>query len=243
MSNGAAGLHVSEWQAALSRSTARATTAGRSLDAFFSRHLESAGLGMHGFDFGRSELADEGVRPLFSRLVMEIAAYMRILEVIRALDIPVEGEGSIHVHQLQYADSEQMAQTLQSLIGGGGGSAASKRATKQGGVTGATGGAGGASFEGQIAVQAHKSTNSLLITSSLHDYVALRRVIQRLDVSPRQVFIEAVIMELSVQRSSSLGLSFHGGVPDAPEEGALSLFGFEASRSAGQSLCTGGIDC
>ena len=73
MSNGAAGLHVSEWQAALSRSTARATTAGRSLDAFFSRHLESAGLGMHGFDFGRSELADEGVRPLFSRLVMEIA--------------------------------------------------------------------------------------------------------------------------------------------------------------------------
>ncbi|RZO48551.1 MAG: hypothetical protein EVA89_36865, partial [Sandaracinaceae bacterium] len=50
-------------------------------------------------------------------------AYMRILEVIRALDIPVEGEGSIHVHQLQYADSEQMAQTLQSLIGGGGGSA------------------------------------------------------------------------------------------------------------------------
>ncbi|HBQ10911.1 MAG TPA: type II secretion system protein GspD [Myxococcales bacterium] len=169
-------------------------------------------------------------------------AYMRILEVIRALDIPVEGEGSIHVHQLQYADSEQMAQTLQSLIGGGGGSAASKRATKQGGVTGATGGAGGASFEGQIAVQAHKSTNSLLITSSLHDYVALRRVIQRLDVSPRQVFIEAVIMELSVQRSSSLGLSFHGGVPDAPEEGALSLFGFEASRSAGldpSSLLTG----
>ena len=169
-------------------------------------------------------------------------AYMRILEVIRALDIPVEGEGSIHVHQLQYADSEQMAQTLQSLIGGGGGSAASKRAPKQGGVTGATGGAGGASFEGQIAVQAHKSTNSLLITSSLHDYVALRRVIQRLDVSPRQVFIEAVIMELSVQRSSSLGLSFHGGVPDAPEEGALSLFGFEASRSAGldpSSLLTG----
>ncbi|RZO56961.1 MAG: hypothetical protein EVA89_23635 [Sandaracinaceae bacterium] len=109
-------------------------------------------------------------------------------------------------------------------------------------MTGATGGAGGASFEGQIAVQAHKSTNSLLITSSLHDYVALRRVIQRLDVSPRQVFIEAVIMELSVQRSSSLGLSFHGGVPDAPEEGALSLFGFEASRSAGldpSSLLTG----
>jgi len=168
-------------------------------------------------------------------------AYLRILEVIRALDIPVEGEGSIHVHQLQYADSEQMATTLQSLVGGGGGASASKRATKQGGATAAAGGTGGPSFEGDIAVQAHKATNSLLITSSLHDYVALRRVIQRLDVSPRQVFIEAVIMELSVQRSSSLGLSFHGGVPDAPEEGALSLFGFEAQTSAldPSSLLTG----
>lgn len=160
-------------------------------------------------------------------------AYLRILEVIRALDVPVEGEGSIHVHALQYADSEEMATTLQSLIGGrgaGGGAAASK---KGGRTAAAAGGAsGGGSFQGQIAVQAHKPTNSLLITSSLHDYASLRRVIARLDQAPRQVFIEAVIMELSVQRSSSLGLAFHGGVPNAPEEGALSIFGFEAGRTA-----------
>jgi general secretion pathway protein D len=85
-------------------------------------------------------------------------------------------------------------------------------------------------------VQAHKPTNSLLITSSLHDYVALRRVIERLDQSPRQVFIEAVIMELSVQRTSSLGLAFHGGAPDAPQDGALTLFGFDASRTATPTL-------
>ena len=164
-------------------------------------------------------------------------AYMRILEVIRALDIPVEGEGSIHVHALQYADSELMAQTLQSLIGGSGGgsAAATKRAAPQaGGAQGAAG--GGGSFDGQVAVQAHKATNSLLITSSMHDYVALRRVIERLDQSPRQVFIEAVIMELSVQRSSSLGLAFHGGAPDSPENGALTLFGFDASRTATPTL-------
>ncbi|HJL18974.1 MAG TPA: type II secretion system secretin GspD [Sandaracinaceae bacterium LLY-WYZ-13_1] len=161
-------------------------------------------------------------------------AYLRILEVIRALDIPVEGEGSIHVHNLQYADSEQMAQTLQSLIGGSGAASASKRRSKQGGAAAAAGGLGG-SFEGQINVQAHKPTNSLLITSSMHDYASLRRVIQRLDVAPRQVFIEAVIMELSVNRSSSLGLAFHGGAPDAPEEG-LTVFGFDAARTATPSL-------
>ena len=167
-------------------------------------------------------------------------AYLRILEVIRALDIPVEGEGSVHVHRLQYADAEDMASTLQSLIQGGGGSA-SKRATKQGApAAAAAGGAagGGGSFEGQIGVQAHKATNSLLITSSLHDYLALRRVLDRLDVAPRQVFIEAVVMELSVQRSSQLGVAWHGGAP-APETGegtGLTVFGFEAGRTATPTL-------
>lgn len=161
-------------------------------------------------------------------------AYLRILEVIRALDVPVEGEGSIHVHALQYADAEEMASTLSSLVGGGGGRAPAKagaaaaRPAAQGAVAG-----GGSSLTGEINVTAHTPTNSLLITSSLHDYVALRRVIEELDSSPGQVFIEAVIMELSVQRSSSLGVSYHGGVPEPTVEGeqALTLFGFNATNS------------
>ena len=61
-------------------------------------------------------------------------------------------------------------------------------------------------FEGKVAITAHKATNALVITSSLHDYAALRRVIDMLDSERRQVFIEAVIMELSVDRSNSFGL-------------------------------------
>lgn len=162
-------------------------------------------------------------------------AYLRILEVIRALDVPVEGEGSIHVHPLQYADAEQMASTLQSLVSGTGSSSAKKGGGRQGAAAPAAAAAGGpGALEGQINVQPHKATNSLLITSSLHDYVALRRVIERLDVAPRQVFIEAVVMELSVQRSSSLGVAYHGGAPAPNIDGnqALTLFGFDAGRTA-----------
>jgi general secretion pathway protein D len=168
-------------------------------------------------------------------------AYLRILEVIRALDIPVEGEGSIHVHALQYADSEEMASTLQALVGGQGSRTPQKSGTKQPAqqqTQGQNAGGEGAAFEGTINVQAHKATNSLLITSSLHDYAALRRVIERLDAAPRQVFIEAVIMELSVQRSSALGIAYHGGVP-APNidgEDSLTVFGFDAARTATPSL-------
>jgi len=222
--------------AAAARARARAAAArARATKAGQPAQPATAGTATVGASSGESRitniLPDERTNSLI--ILSTERAYMRILEVIRALDVPVEGEGSIHVHSLQYADAEQMASTLQSLITGRGASSSKAGATKR--TTAPTSGGSGGSFEGQIAVQAHKATNSLLITSSLHDYMSLRRVIQRLDTSPRQVFIEAVIMELSVNRSSSLGLAFHGGVPESPE-GGLSIFGFDAGRTATPTL-------
>ncbi|MBC7174219.1 MAG: hypothetical protein H5U40_17375, partial [Polyangiaceae bacterium] len=168
-------------------------------------------------------------------------AYMRILEMIRRLDVPLEGEGRIHVHYVQHGDSEEIASTLTNLIGGGGGGAAGGRGAGQAGAAG--GGAPATDlFEGAIRVTSHKPSNALVITSSLHDYAQLRRVIERLDAPRRQVFIEAVVMELSVGRSNTLGFSFHGGLADAPTDGALSLLGFDAQRSIStisQDMLTG----
>jgi general secretion pathway protein D len=156
-------------------------------------------------------------------------AYLRILELIRQLDVPLEGEGRIHVHYVQHGDAEEISSTLSSLISGQGGAGAARGA--QAGQAAGAGGAAAASgalFEGEIRVVAHKPSNALVITSSLHDYAALRRVIERLDERRRQVFIEAVIMELSVNRSRTLGLSFHGGIAGFPEDGSLALFGANA---------------
>ena len=166
-------------------------------------------------------IADERTNSLI--IVATERAYMRILEMIRELDVALEGEGRVHVHYVQHGDAEDIAQALSTVVGGGSG--------------GGGGGAGhpasasapnGSPFEGQVHVTAHKPTNSLVITSTLHDYAALRNVIERLDVERKQVFIEAVIMELQVKRGSKFGLSFHGGVPNSPDNGALSLFGFGA---------------
>jgi len=170
-------------------------------------------------------LPDERTNSLI--IVATERAYVRILEMIRALDVALEGEGRIHVHYVQHGDAEDIATTLTSIVGGGaaggaGGAAAGGAGPRAG---------GGSPFEGQVRITAHKPTNSLVITSSLHDYTALRSVIGRLDVSRRQVFIEAVIMELSVRRSSKLGLNFHGGVPGFPSDDALSIFGFNAGTS------------
>lgn len=194
-------------------------------------------------------IADERTNSLI--ILATERAYLRIMELIRALDVPVDGDGRIHVHYVQNGDAAEIAGTLQSLIGGGGGTprraASPARATKQAAraTPAAAAGGGGISglFEGEIAVTTHEPTNALVITSSLRDYAALTGVIERLDRPRRQVFIEAVVMELSVNRSSNLGFSFHGGVPDAAGDGSLSIFGFDAASSlffpADQNALTG----
>ncbi|MFW2390276.1 MAG: type II secretion system secretin GspD [Polyangiales bacterium] len=176
----------------------------------------------------RNIIADERTNALI--IIATERAYLRILEMIRQLDVALEGEGRIHVHYVQNGAATDIAAALTALVG-----AASPRPTP--GARGqaaraATASAPSASlFEGQIAVTAYEPSNALLITSSLHDYTALKRVIQRLDAPRKQVFIDAVVMELGVERSSDLGFAFHGGAGDFPTDGSLSLFGFNAPSS------------
>ena len=62
-----------------------------------------------------------------------------------------------------------------------------------------------------MRISADDKTNSIIITSSLRDYAQVLKVIQQLDRSRRQVFIEAVIMDLLVDNQLDLGVKFHGG--------------------------------
>lgn len=145
-------------------------------------------------------------------------AYIRLLELIRELDKPQDGGGKVHVHPLQNAEAEDTASTLSNLVGGSGG-------PPSGGAQGGQGAGTVPVFEGQVKVTAHKPANALVITASAHDYATLRRVIERLDAPRRQVFIEAVIMELSVDRGSKIGAAAHGGVPDVAADGSLAILG------------------
>lgn len=181
----------------------------------------------------RKILADERTNSLI--ILATERAYTRILDMVRQLDVPLEGEGRIHVHYVQHGNAEDIATTLSSLVGGG----SSGGGGGSGGAPGAAPGASAAGaanatpgiFEGAIRVTAHEPTNALVITSSLHDYAALRNVIEQLDAPRRQVFIEAVVMELTVSRSNRLGFSFHGGIPNFPTDDSISILGFNAQGS------------
>ncbi len=174
-------------------------------------------------------------------------AYLRILELIRRLDVPLAGEGEIHVEYLQNADAEELAGVIQSIVGGGRGGGAARRRPAGGASGGSSSGGGGAAgasteadvFEGTVQVVADKATNSLVILSSLRDYTSLRAVIQRLDIPRRQVFVEAAIMEVSQSRLNTLGVSLHGGLPvDIPVDGTT---GDPAIGFTGTAYPTGGL--
>jgi general secretion pathway protein D len=135
-------------------------------------------------------------------------AYLRVLELVRRLDVPNTGEGEVHVLPLQHAMAEELAATLNAILAGAPGAAKTP-----GSAPTAPGQAG--IFEGAVKLTADKASNALVITSSLRDYGSLRNVIDKLDMPRRQVFIEAVIMDLSVDHSTKLGFNYHAGANPA----------------------------
>ena len=151
-------------------------------------------------------LADDRTNSLI--IVSTERAYLRILEIIKRLDVPQTGEGEIHVLPLQHADAVELTKTLSEIITGAG-AGSSPGGAAPSARSGTTGAAPSGIFEGGVKVSADKATNSVVITSSLRDYVSLRAVVDRLDLPRKQVFIDAVIMDLSIKRSNQLGVNFH----------------------------------
>ena len=155
-------------------------------------------------------------------------AYLRILEFIKRLDVPMKvGEGEMHVVALQHADATELAKTLNDIISG---AAAAGGAAPGRGATAAPGAAPLEVFESKIKVSADKATNSIVVVSSLRDFASLRTVIDQLDMARRQVFIEAVVMDMTIHRENDWGSSFHGA--DA----------VNSPVGTGQSILYGGLN-
>lgn len=145
-------------------------------------------------------------------LIATRSNYLKIDALIRKLDVPIPGEGAIHIHHLENADAEDVASTLSSLAGGGGGAKAGAARGKTGGAKGGAKGGGTATlFEGDMKITAHKATNALVIESSLKDYLSLQKVIAELDRRRKQVYVEAVIMEISTSKNRKTQLAGSAG--------------------------------
>ncbi len=157
-------------------------------------------------------IADDRTNQLI--IIANERSYEQILEIIGHLDVPIPGEGQIHVLFLENADATELASTLQSLTQ----SVEEQReetnvslARGDSDDSGAPQAAITATFSGDISITADEATNSLVVVASLRDFLALRNVVGQLDRRRQQVYVEAVIMEVSLNRQNQFGIALNGG--------------------------------
>ncbi|MEK7811178.1 MAG: secretin N-terminal domain-containing protein, partial [Pseudomonadota bacterium] len=118
----------------------------------------------------------------------------RVRELVAKLDNDSGTPGNIHVVTLKNGDATKLAQTLRAVMSGDLSAPAAQ------GSPGTPTGAG--------VVQADAASNSLIITAAEPIYNNLRAVIERLDVRRPQVFVEALIVEVTADKAAEFGVQW-----------------------------------
>ncbi len=160
-------------------------------------------------------------------IIADEKSFERIMELVQQLDVPTAEEGGIHVVYLKHANAEEMATTLSNLAQGKAKGSGPTGAPAVPTVPGQPAAARPASptaataelFTGEVKITADKAQNALVIQASGADIVTVRRLIDKLDRPRRQVFIEAVIMEVNLRNDTAFGVGGHGAVPVTTKDG------------------------
>ena len=145
------------------------------------------------------------------------ASRLRLRALITHLDTPVDSGGNTQVVYLRYAKAKDLVTVLQGVSKN-----LSSEAARNAPVPGqAPGGApeGGASSSSGgsslVDIQADDATNSLVITAPPELIRSLRTVIAQLDIRRAQVLVEAVIAEISTEKTAQLGVQWVVGTNNA----------------------------
>ena len=146
-------------------------------------------------------VADERTNSVL--LTGERSARMRLKALILNMDTPMASGGDIQVRYLRYADAEKIADKLK-------GQATASAKAQGGPPTGAPAGAGGggSNVDASVTIWADVATNALVITAPPKIMKSLMGVIDKLDIRRAQVQVEAIIVEVDVNKSSNLGVQW-----------------------------------
>ncbi len=161
----------------------------------------------------------------------------RVRSLIEQLDTPGRSGGNIFIIYLKNAEALHVAQTLRALLGGGGdngggpsslqlsaptplnaGSSgtppgstpATPSASPFGAAASNSGGSGGAGFTaGGATIQADTANNALVIMAPEPVYNNIRAVVEKLDIRRAQVYVEALICEVSADKVGQFGVQWN----------------------------------
>jgi general secretion pathway protein D len=121
---------------------------------------------------------------------------MQIRSLVAKLDTSATPSGTTRVVYLQNANAKKLAEILRGLLD-------AKKVGKN----------AKASNVVPSTIQADEATNSLIISAPDAVYNNLRSVIDKLDIRRAQVYVEALITEVQVNKASELGFQWASGAP------------------------------
>jgi general secretion pathway protein D len=133
----------------------------------------------------------------------EKSTRLRVKALVAHLDTPLESGGDTQVRYLQFADAEKIATKLKEQI--------SATVAITGGAPAAGGAAQssvGASADRSTTIWAEPETNALVITAPAKVMRALRAVVDKLDIRRMQVLVEAIIVDINVNKNAELGVNW-----------------------------------
>ena len=161
------------------------------------------------------------------------ARALRVRQLIEQLDTPQRVGGNVFIVYLKNADALRVAETLRGLYGGGAGdrgggfpavtavpTAGAAVSTPTGTAmttsaaattplaSGAAASATAPIIAGAATIQADVANNALVIMAPEPVYNNLRAIIEKLDVRRVQVFIEALIVEVTADKAGEFGVQW-----------------------------------
>ncbi|TRZ54191.1 hypothetical protein D4S03_00500 [bacterium] len=126
-------------------------------------------------------------------VVDSVGNIMNILSIIDIIDKPSETRGMINIYFLENADATELAKVLEAVIRTAQTQPQRKVSTLAfDAVSG-------------ITVNADKASNALIVVASPADYRNLMETIKMLDKRRKQVFVETMIAEVSINKLLELG--------------------------------------
>jgi general secretion pathway protein D len=126
----------------------------------------------------------------------EVKKFVALVDVV-----PPTSSGKVNVYYLEHADAADVAKVLEGVVKGS--------TTPTAPATPGAGAPQQSPFEGgKITITPDKATNSLVVMASPTDYQNIIQVVQKLDKRRRQVFVEAVIAEISLNKLKDLGVKW-----------------------------------
>lgn len=154
----------------------------------------------------------------------ETSQRLRLKTLVAHLDTPLETGGDTQVRYLKYADAEKIAAKLREQIqgivaaaapaGGAGGNAAPAPV-----ISSAAGG------DKSVSIWAEPQTNALVVTAPPKVMRSVMSIVDRLDIRRAQVLVEAILVEMSIDKGRDLGINWIVGDTDS-EGNTLPAGGF-----------------